>query len=292
MNRKQVTPIKRTPSSADAAAFPPCFEGLREWYRPLQPTITDKAQGVVYKEFMPASDLNPFIYCYWELKTNRILDQSFTYRVVADGCIDIFFDMTNLPESFVMGFSKTYTEFPIGRSFRYGGIRFLPTMFTQLYGVPASSLTNRCRELSEVLPAVAAFITDSLSGLNDFEEVALALDQHILQQVAVAAFDPDQRLYNAIRQVLVESGAVNVESEFDTGLSTRQLRRLSEYYIGVSMKTFAKVIRFQSLLNAKPSTESLRRSKLFIDAGYYDQAHFIKEFRNFYGLTPSRAFGR
>ena len=65
-----------------------------------------------------------------------------------------------------------------------------------------------------------------------------------------------------------------------------------EYYIGDTAKTFSKVVRFQHVLNAKPSSDSLRKSKLFYDAGYYDQAHFIKEFRNFYGVTPSKAFGK
>jgi transcriptional regulator GlxA family with amidase domain len=85
---------------------------------------------------------------------------------------------------------------------------------------------------------------------------------------------------------------VTVEKELDTGLSARQLRRLFDFYIGDTAKTFAKVVRFQNILNAKPSTQSLRQNKLFFDAGYYDQAHFIKEFKNFYGVTPSKAFGR
>ena len=78
----------------------------------------------------------------------------------------------------------------------------------------------------------------------------------------------------------------------NTGVSQRQLRRLFEFYIGDTAKTFAKVVRFQNILRAKPSSQSLRQNKLFFDVGYYDQAHFIKEFKNFYGVTPSKAFGR
>jgi transcriptional regulator GlxA family with amidase domain len=106
------------------------------------------------------------------------------------------------------------------------------------------------------------------------------------------AFDNDSRLYNAIEKILQEFGVVNIEQDLDTGISQRQLRRLFEFYIGDTAKTFAKVVRFQNILRAKPSSQSLRQNKLFFDVGYYDQAHFIKEFKNFYGVTPSKAFGR
>jgi AraC-like DNA-binding protein len=45
-------------------------------------------------------------------------------------------------------------------------------------------------------------------------------------------------------------------------------------------------------LRAKPSTLSLRTNKLFFDVGFYDQSHFIKDFRNFFGVTPAKAFDR
>ena len=85
---------------------------------------------------------------------------------------------------------------------------------------------------------------------------------------------------------------LNVETDLNTGISPRQLRRLFEFYIGDSAKTFSQVVRFQNILRAKPSSQSLRQNKLFFDVGYYDQAHFVKEFKNFYGVTPSKAFGR
>lgn len=85
---------------------------------------------------------------------------------------------------------------------------------------------------------------------------------------------------------------VDIENDLNTGISSRQLRRLFDFYIGDTAKTFSKVVRFQNILRANPSSQSLRQNKLFFDVGYYDQAHFIKEFKNFYGVTPSKAFGR
>ena len=117
-------------------------------------------------------------------------------------------------------------------------------------------------------------------------------DSYFINLIKNTTFDNDSRLYNAIEKILQEFGVVNIEQDLDTGISQRQLRRLFEFYIGDTAKTFAKVVRFQNILRAKPSSQSLRQNKLFFDVGYYDQAHFIKEFKNFYGITPSKAFGR
>ena len=109
--------------------------------------------------------------------------------------------------------------------------------------------------------------------------------------MADCAFDNDTRLYDAIAIILKNYGVLNIEKDLNTGISPRQLRRLFKYYIGDSAKTFAKVVRFQNILRAKPSKQSLQQNKLFYE-GYYDQAHFIKEFKNFYGVTPGVVYGR
>ena len=76
----------------------------------------------------------------------------------------------------------------------------------------------------------------------------------------------------------------------DIGISPRQLRRIFNFYIGTTAKTFSNVVRFQHILNTSPSKQSLKDSKPYFDVGFFDQAHFIKTFKTFYGVTPSEAF--
>ncbi|RAW00453.1 AraC family transcriptional regulator [Pseudochryseolinea flava] len=275
-----------------AKTFSDAVSPLRNLYHPVQPTITEKDNDVVYQEFLPAQQLQPFVYCYWELRTIKKLEVPFQYRVVADGCIDIYFDLHNPIESYVMGFCKNYTEFPLEHQFHYVGIRFLPTMFPQLFKVDASILSNRYQYLRDVIPAPAQFIQENINSKLTSTKMVSTIDSLLLKVLAASDFNNDPRLYGAIQNILSRFGVVNIETDLDTGISARQLRRLFEYYVGDSAKTFAKVVRFQNILRAKPSTQSLQHNKLFYDAGYYDQAHFIKEFKNFYGVTPSKAFGR
>lgn len=265
---------------------------IRQLYKPIQPTVKQSADSVMYSEFLPDLRLQEYIYCYWELKTAKPLSDQFIYRVVADGCIDIFFELNNPKDNFVMGFCKKFTEFPLDNSFHYIGVRFLPTMFPQFFRINASELSNRFEQLSNVVPKVSTFIADNFHPQLMAKQIQFIFDTYFINLVESTAFDNDRRLYNAIEKILKEFGVINIEQDLDTGISPRQLRRLFEFYIGDTAKTFAKVVRFQNILRAKPSSQSLRQNKLFFDAGYYDQAHFIKEFKNFYGVTPSRAFGR
>ncbi|MNJ91914.1 Helix-turn-helix domain protein [compost metagenome] len=265
---------------------------LRQFYTPVQPTVRLSAASVSYTEFLPSVELQNRIYCYWQLKTNEPLNEQFNYRVVADGCIDIFVELNDPSDSYVMGFCKKFTEFPLENAFNYVGIRFFPSMFPQMFQVSAKELSNRFEQLDSVVPAVAAFIRDNLDASQSMAEIGNLFDQYFKKQANTGNFDEDNRFYGALQLILKNQGIIDVESDLQTGISSRQLRRLFEYYIGDTPKTFSQVVRFQNILKAKPSSQSLRKNKLFFDAGYYDQAHFIKEFKNFYGVTPGKAFGR
>lgn len=265
---------------------------IRRLYQPVQPTVKQAGQSVSYREVSPDDILSDVIYCYWELKTNEILQAPFTYRVVADGCIDIFFQLDKPSENFVMGFCTKYTEFPLDNSFHYIGVRFLPTMFPVLFQVDAKELSNRFERLELVANETSKFITNDFSDIDTFAEIKHKFDIYFIRQFKKAATDLDSRFQNALDIILKNFGVVAVQSDLDTGLSQRQLRRYFEYYVGDTAKTFSQVVRFQNILNGKPSAKSLRQNKIYFDFGYYDQAHFIKEFKNFYGVTPTKALGR
>ena len=147
-------------------------------------------------------------------------------------------------------------------------------------------------ELVVVVPSVSDFIIHNFSNNIDSQKICNLFNQYFIYLINRENFEFDNRLYGALNIILQKFGVLNVEKDLDTGISPRQLRRLFEFYVGTTPKTFSKVVRFQNILRAKPSRQSLKQNKLFFDVGYYDQAHFIKEFKNFYGVTPSKAFGR
>lgn len=265
---------------------------IKQLYRPIQPAVQPEGDHVIYREFLPVPKLQKFIHCYWQLKTTKKLKESFHYRVVADGCMDIFFELANPEKNYVMGFSTAYTEFPLEHTFNYIGIRFYPTGFPQIFNINASELTNRFESLNNVSPSVSGFIANHFEEMQTTQQIKMVLDNYFIDRVSSLNMKSDTRLFGAIEIILKAQGILKVEQDLDIGLSSRQLRRLFNFYVGGTAKTFSKVVRFQNILNAKPSTGSLRNNKLFFDAGYYDQAHFIKEFKTLSGYTPAKAFDR
>ena len=73
-------------------------------FQPIQPTVSCVGEEVVYHEFKPDLRLQPFIHCYWLLESTRPFPQGFRYRVVADGCMDIYFNLDNPQQNAVTGF--------------------------------------------------------------------------------------------------------------------------------------------------------------------------------------------
>lgn len=266
------------------------FENIKNYYKPIQPTIKSGNENIVYQEIKPNKEIEHFVYCFWQLRTQKQLNKPFIYRVVSDGCIDIFFDNNQPSENFIMGFCRKYTEFPIGKTFDYVGIRFLPSAFPLLFHVDAKTLINNSKELKFVLPDFSSWITLVLGESNLFEDSVSSLNEKLTSIIKEQTLRYDQRFINSLYLIFKKNGFLDIEKDLNTGLSPRQLRRVFNFYIGATPKAFSNVVRFQHILNAKPSRQSLKENKLYFDVGFFDQAHFIKSFKSFYGVTPSEAF--
>lgn len=266
------------------------FENIKDYYKPIQPTVKSDNGEIVYQEIRPNIEIEKFVYCFWQLKTQKPLNQPFTYRVVSDGCIDIFFDHNQPNQNFVMGFCRKYTEFSIGNTFDYIGIRFLPCAFPILFGVDAKTLSNQSQGLKFVSHDLSNWISSEIKPLVSFENITIHLNEKLIDIAEKQNFQFDQRFFNSLNLIFQKNGFLDTEKDLNTGLSPRQLRRIFNFHIGTTAKSFSNVVRFQHILNAKPSKQSLKEKKLYFDVGFFDQAHFIKNFKTFYGVTPSVAF--
>ncbi len=264
------------------------LKSIRDHYKPIQPTVS--GSEISYQESQPNKEIENVVYCFWQLKTQAPLNKDYNYRVVSDGCIDIFFDHKQPIDNFVMGFCRKYTQFPIGKEFDYIGVRFLPSAFPLLFGVNAKTLSNQSQDLNKILPDFSNFINSKIKAADSFATITKTLNEKIIGFTKRNTIHYDHRFLNALNLIFQKNGHLDTEKDLNTGLSPRQLRRIFNFYIGTTAKSFSNVVRFQHILNVKPSKQSLRENKIYFEVGFFDQAHFIKNFKTYYGVTPSEAF--
>lgn len=266
------------------------FKAIRKHFCPIQPAVRTDHRSIKYEEALPQNSIQDFVYCYWQLLTPDPLSAPFIYRVVSDGCVDIFFNHHDPRENFVMGFCRKYSEFAIGNNFHYAGIRFLPAAFPLLFGIDAKKISNQSQPLTGVLPVLSEWISANIQPRQSFEAICRLLNQKIEDSIQGKRIEYDSRFLEALQLILERKGHLDIEKEISTGLSPRQLRRIFNYNIGTTPKAFSDVVRFQYILQATRSHQNLKSDRIYYDVGFYDQAHFIKNFKRFYGVTPSEAF--
>ena len=166
----------------------------------------------------------------------------------------------------------------------------MPSAFTHLFGVDAKSLSNQFQKLNKILPDFSEWINSKIKPADSFENITKILNEKIIGFSKNQNIYYDHRFLDSLNLIFERNGFLDTEKDLNTGLSPRQLRRIFNFYIGTTAKSFSNVVRFQHILNAKPSKQSLKENKLYFDVGFFDQAHFIKNFKTFYGVTPSEAF--
>jgi AraC-like DNA-binding protein len=118
---------------------------------------------------------------------------------------------------------------------------------------------------------------------------ASIVSQFILQRLTKTGGSADP-VFNSIRQILFSSAALSVAELSDNCfLSRRQFERKFLHYAGNSPKQFQRIARFNAVIKGfEKRNQSL--TKMAYDCGYYDQSHFIHDFRCFAGYSPKTFF--
>jgi AraC-like DNA-binding protein len=158
-------------------------------------------------------------------------------------------------------------------------------------GVSAPALAGRIVALEELWGDVATRrLLDKLAAARDLPDAAAILESAIAERRAVARGPgAGARLALAAAQRLAGANVSAVAG--DLGVSERHLRRLFRETIGVSPKTYAKLARFHRALGAARQPGHAGWAGIAAQAGYYDQAHLIADFRAIAGVTPQALLG-
>lgn len=239
-----------------------------------------------FRRYRPSVLLSPFVRNYWTLRFDRAASTAGHQRVVPDGCIDIILARHSPTEQYRASIVGTMTR-PVLEELAghvdYVGIRFAAGGFRRFFDIPAGELTDRIVPLDDV----AGFLpVEQVAGCADTPWRVRTIEDALRRRLVSGK--PDATLAGVLAAISAARGNASIEELARlAGCSPRHLHRLFVDAVGAGPRVFCKVVRFQHALRALRQSRRPDLLGIALDAGYYDQAHFIHDFNRFYGASPS-----
>jgi AraC-like DNA-binding protein len=210
-------------------------------------------------------------------------------RLVTAGCASNHYangDVVSGVPALLQGPTSAPVHFTAHGRLHVFGLGLLPLGWAQLVGVPADELADTGVPLDDVFgPCVAGLVDAVVSAADDGARVA-AVDRFFLCMLERARAAP--RWFTAMTDDwLTASTAPDVDALVAaSGMSQRSVERLSRRLYGVTPKMLAR--KYRTLGAAVRMANHEQDSWAEAGEGFYDQAHLIREFKQFTGMTPKR----
>ncbi len=165
-------------------------------------------------------------------------------------------------------------------------ILFQPCGPNRLFGLPMDEFTDRDFEAEAVLGPVIARLHQRLGECRSVEERVSAVDQFLLRRaLAVGALDGVTMAANVMSRT---GGCERIPALADAaGLSMRQFERRFMQQVGMGPKLFARIARFEAVVDLMARTQTESWTSAAHRFGYFDQMHMVHEFAAFTGQTPT-----
>jgi AraC-like DNA-binding protein len=171
---------------------------------------------------------------------------------------------------------------------RIMGVHFKPGGAHAFTGFAVDEVQDRHLAAEVLWGAAALTLTDQLAHAPDAAARFLLLEEALHRRVVCPA-GPHAAVQEAVAVLTRTPGLVPIESlAAQTGLSHRRFIELFRRQAGLPPKLFSRILRFQQTLARVHAAPRLPDwCEVAFDAGYYDQSHLIRDFRQFAGLTPA-----
>jgi AraC-like DNA-binding protein len=234
--------------------------------------------STAYREFAPPQQLKPYLECFWIVEPASSLSE---YPVLPDGCVDIVYSPSVTRELQLVGTMTSARRFAVSARQFQCGVRFRPAMSQAFLPLPGRDTLDQSIALSDIWGADAGRLAEQISESRSARQCIGFIESRLANPSGINLV---QRL---CAWIVEQGGQIRVDDlAFQAGLSSRQLRRLFLDTVGLSPKHFCRVIRFRNSLSRLSERGGADSVRVALDCGYYDQAHFINEFRQFSGYTP------
>jgi len=167
------------------------------------------------------------------------------------------------------------------------GAQFKPAAAAAFLGVPACEAAGLILDLTDLHGPGAADLRDELLYASSLPERFLILETWLLARIH-SDLTPDAAVAHALAEFRRAPAGLSVGGTIERlNVSPKRFIEQFRREVGMTPKRFCRLMRFQKALRLIRQPENIHWADIAYACGYYDQAHFIKEFRAFSGLTPT-----
>ena len=246
--------------------------------------------------FTPSPPLKPYIRSYYvmraELGHHRVEDVFY-----ADGCpeivfntgVDFYRDHEKEPWAKVIGQILSPLKIQAKGNGISFGVWFQPHGFTLLSNIPQAQLQDQAVAASEFLRPDFLHVMGDLLANEAFGKVVSSLDQYFEQLLRLRTRQQQWQLAQFATTALLYSHfdlPLNTLAE-KSNVSPRYLQKVFHDIVGLRPKQLQRIGRFQKALTHLAKSKDHSSTATAYHAGYFDQSHFIREFKAFTGQTPT-----
>jgi AraC-like DNA-binding protein len=250
----------------------------------------------------PAPPLSRFVQLLWYYQDAR--KPHAKERLLPDGCVSLVInlaeDQTRIydpddirkitrlggcgiagPQSKCFAIDTDEQTCVVGVSFRAGGaVPFLK--------LPSDELHNQHLNLEDLWGRLGRELRERTLAAKT-PEAKLRVVELMLLERAAGLFDGQPVVDYAVQNFLAQPATSKIaDVAGKSGFSSRRFIELFKQHVGMTPKLFCRVRRFQNVLRRITQGRPLHWSEIALDGGYFDQAHFIHDFRAFSGINPSK----
>ena len=257
------------------------------------PIINSKfiSENLNYEEICPSVEIGETVLCYFRFFSKNSIKGSYTLSMIPDGCINILIDLNEdkIEKSIsIVGPITSCANYEITGNVNLLGIRILPGKFSNLTNVPIKSIVNKQFLLKDVINDFYNRIPKNSHEANE-NTIISSIDNYSLEFLANSASCKNETIIgSATKYIYDKKGQVSIEELAKaTNYSSRNLGRISDSSIGLNLKLFCRIVRFQNTLYSIKDNVNLDWKLVALENGYYDQSHLVKEFKFFCGTPPT-----
>lgn len=255
-----------------------------------------------YETFQPSNELSTLVKCYWTLE-NPPEENPQKQRIVPDGCMEMIFHYGDLykqyvedgtsivqPRCFVIGQITFPLDIePTGKTGIFS-VRFHPEGFMPFCSLPLKYLENKAVPLKEIFGKEGSELENQIlradSTINKIDVIEKFLTGRLTDTETI-----DRVVKSTVETILSINGQISVDDlSQQMNINRRQLERKFSTVIGLSPKQLSKIVRLQATFRILVGNQFTSLTALAYEGEYYDQAHFIKDFKEFTGVTPKQFY--